>query len=966
VKEVLEESQAGGHTVIALTDINNTAMSLDFVRQAKEYNLRPVVGADIRNDANQHYILLAKKASGFREINGFLSNHLHQNEAYSIHAPTLKDTLVIYPFSNKLRDLKANEYMGVSPKDLPHLPFSEWKEHQSKLVVLQTASFRNKKDFNIHRLLRAIDKNKLLSKLAKEEQASFEDQYRSKADLLELYADYPHIIENTEHLLASCGMDFEFGTNKNKKRFTNSEEEDFKLLKKLAYDGLLYRYRDVTNEILDRLNKELKVIRELNFCSYFLINWDLVRYSQSQGYYHVGRGSGANSLVAYLLKITNVDPVDLDLYFERFINPFRTSPPDFDIDFSWTDRDDITRYLFDTYGWDRVVLLGNFITFSHKSAFREIGKVFGLPDEEIVRLQKNPNPEYADEYGKWVIRYSKYIADFPSHNSIHSSGILIADEPISNYSATELLPKGFPSTQFDMYIAEDIGLHKFDILSQRGLGKIKDTLEIIKQNHGVDIDINDTKLFMDDQRVKQMLKKGQAIGCFYVESPAMRMLLTKLKAEDYKRLVAASSIIRPGVAKSGMMREYILRFQNKDRREQAQKELPALYEILEETYGVMVYQEDVIKVAHYFAGLTLDEADVLRRGMSWKFKQRNEFSKVKDKFFSNCQAKGYADVLVEDIWRQIESFANYAFAKGHSASYAVESFQALYLKAYYPLEYMVATLNNGGGFYSPQLYLHEAVMHGAMVEVPCVNGSVWKNQIEGRRIWLGFYLLGALEKSNVRGLIKEREENGPFKGLRDFIKRFPLSLEQLIILIRIGAFRFTGKGKKELLWDAHFLLGHSKKTKPEKTLFQMEVKEFQLPQLWKHNLEDAFDEMELLGLSVQSPFKLLKDELTSDLKACHLPRLVNRYIRIVGFLINRKPTKASNGKLMYFGSWIDLDGHWLDTVHFSPVARAYPFRGPGCYVIEGKVVDEYGFLSIEVSKMERLSNLSIEDISKSA
>lgn len=962
VEELLKEVQQGGHGVVALTDVNNTAVSLDFVRQAKAFDICPIVGVDVRNSVKQQYVLLAKNAKGFFEINEFLNEHTHHKRAFKSDAPVLENTFVIYPFKNRLRNLNANEFIGISPRDLPYLSFSVWKNHSHKLLILQTASFRHKKDYNIHRLLRAIDQNTLLSKLAKEEQADFEDQYKSRSDLLELYKEYPEIIKNTENLLAACSMDFEFGTNKNKKRFTNSEEEDFKLLKQLAFDGLKYRYQDVTEEVLNRLNKELKVIRELNFCSYFLINWDLVRYAQSRGYYHVGRGSGANSLVAYLLKITNVDPVDLDLYFERFINPFRTSPPDFDIDFSWTDRDDVTRYLFERYGWDRVVLLGNFITFNHKSAFREIGKVFGLPDEEIVRLQKNSNPAQADEYGKWVIRYSEYISGFPSHNSIHSSGVLIADEPISNYSATELLPKGFPSTQFDMYIAEDLGLHKFDILSQRGLGKIKDTLKIIKQNHGIDIDINDTKLYMEDVRVKQMLKKGQAIGCFYVESPAMRMLLTKLKAEDYKSLVAASSIIRPGVAKSGMMREYIIRFQNQGRREQAQKELPELYKILEETYGVMVYQEDVIKVAHYFAGLTLDEADVLRRGMSWKFKQRNEFGKVRDKFFSNCKFKGYADVLVKDIWRQIESFANYAFAKGHSASYAVESFQALYLKAYYPLEYMVATLNNGGGFYSPQLYLHEATMHGAKIEVPCVNRCQWRNTISNETIWLGFYLLRDLERETSKGLIKEREMNGEFTGLRDFVKRCPVSLEQLIILIRAGAFRFTGQGKKELLWDAHFILGHSKKTKSEKTLFQTEVKEFHLPKLWRHNLEDAFDELELLDLSVQSPFKLLKDKLPSDLKACHLPRLINRYIRIVGFLIHSKPTKASNGKLMYFGTWIDLDGYWLDTVHFYVAARTYPFRGPGCYVIEGKVTNEYGFLSIEVSKMERMANLSVEDI----
>jgi DNA polymerase-3 subunit alpha len=963
VEELLKEASKGGHTSIALTDINNTAVCLEFVRLASEYNILPIIGADIRNGVQQLFVAIAQNANGFREINEFITPHLHHNQQFKPDAPDhFQHVFIIYPFQSSLRKLEDYEYIGIRPEDLRSLPFSPWKKHLNKLVILQTATFRNKRDYNIHRLMRAIDKNSLLSKLSKKEQANFDDQYKTQAELLSIYENYPKIIENTRGLLNTCSLEFEFKSNKNKKLFTHSEEEDFQLLKTKAYEGIAYRYDKITDKIVERLNKELSVIRELNFCTYFLINWDLVQYALSMGYYHVGRGSGANSLVAYLLRITNVDPIELDLYFERFINPYRSSPPDFDIDFSWTDREDVTRYLFDRYGWEHTALLGTFITFNHKSAFREIGKVFGLPEDEITRLQKNPNLDMADEYGKWVITYSAYIANFPSHPSIHSSGIVISENPISHYSATELLPKGFPSTQFDMYIAEDIGLHKFDILSQRGLGKIKDTLHIIKQNHGITIDINNTKLFMEDPKVKQMLKKGQAIGCFYIESPAMRMLLTKLKAEDYKRLVAASSIIRPGVAKSGMMREYIIRFQNKSKREEAQKALPELYKILEETYGVMVYQEDVIKVAHYFAGLELDEADILRRGMSWKFKQRNEFNKVQNKFFSNCSKKGYPEHVIQDIWRQIESFANYAFAKGHSASYAVESFQALYLKAYYPLEYMVATLNNGGGFYSPQLYLHEAVMHGAKIELICINRSHWENTIEGKSIFLGFYLLRDVEKEVVRNFLNERNLNGHFLHLHDFIKRVPISLEQLCMLIRIGAFRFTGIGKKELLWDVHFLLSHSKKTKPERTLFQTEVKEFQLPALWKHRLDDAFDEMELLGLSTHSPFELVKGELPSSLKACHLPQLIGKLIRIVAYLIHRKPTRTSNGKIMFFGTWIDTDGYWIDTVHFPPIAQIYPFRGPGCYCIEGTVVEEYGFLSIEVSQMERMPNFSLESV----
>jgi len=962
-EKLLEELSEKGFSSFALTDINNTSASIDFVRLAKKYNIKPVLGIDFRKGIHQKYIALAKNNTGFQALNQFLTKQLSEKTELNDDAPEIENTIIIYPLKKKkYSQLKENELVGIKASELAKLPFSEWQHHLNKLVVLQPISFRNKRDYNIHRLLRAIENNVLLSRLPLSEQTAPDEIILSKQELLEAFKEYPEIIQNTQQILADCSIEFEYGTNKNKQYFTNSQEEDFILLRKECKKGLKYRFGKPSKEVVERMEKEYKMITELGFSSYFLINRDLVKYARSKGFPYVGRGSGANSMVAYLLQITNVDPIELDLYFERFINPFRTNPPDFDIDFSWTDRDDITNYIFDKYGWEKAALLGSYITFEKKSALREIGKVFGLPADEITRLQKNPVPQENDQYGQWVVRYSKYISGMPSHLSIHPSGIIISEKPINYYSTTHILPKGFPTTHFDMHVAEDVGLYKFDILSQRGLGKIKDTLEIIKKNRNKKVDINNINLFKNDPRVKELLKTGKAIACFYVESPAMRMLLTKLKAEDYKRLVAASSIIRPGVAKSGMMREYILRFQDEKRREKARKELPELYEILEETYGVMVYQEDVIKVAHYFAGLTLSEADVLRRGMSWKFRERNDFCKIKEKFFSNCRAKGYAEKTISDIWQQIESFANYAFSKGHSASYAVESFQALYLKAYYPREYMVATLNNGGGFYSPELYFHEAKMHGAKIEVPCVNRSQWINSIRKETIYIGFYILHEIVREVAESIFIERDGNGKFKSLNDFVSRVKISLEQLIILIRAGALRFTQKTKKELLWDAHYLLGHSKKTTPENTLFETKPREFKLPELWKHELEDSFDEIELLGFPTRSPFGMLESELPSKIKASQLSGIVGKTIEIVGYLVHRKPTRTSKGDVMYFGTWLDLEGHWIDTVHFPSSRFPNPFTGPGCYLIHGKVVKEYGFYSIETQWMKRLKYRSLDDL----
>jgi len=961
IEELFEVIKANGYASFVLTDINNTSACMEVVRMAPQYAMNVQIGIDFRNGTKQHYVGIAKNTHGFRELNEHLSHHIHTKQVFNAQAPDFEEVFVIYSLDQCPTTLREHEYVGVRPDQLNRLRFLSHNHPKERFVMLHTSTFRHRRDFNAHRLLRAVGENCLLSQLPEHAQGNATDRFIPQEVLLNTYAEYPEIVQNTAHLLAQCAFHLTQQQSRNKALWCNTIEEDHALMDRLANEGLAYRYgSNIPVNVRQRMQKELAMIRELKFCSYFLINWDMIRYAQRKNYYYVGRGSGANSLVAYLLRITDVDPVELDLYFERFINPHRKKPPDFDIDFSWTDRDDITRYLFDTHGREHTALVGTYSTFKHRSIFRELSKVFGLPDEDIKRLQANPYAGVADEYGRLIVRYADHLAGLPNNLSVHASGILISEEPINSYAATFMPPKGYATTQFDMQVAEDIGLHKFDILSQRGLGKIKDSIVIIAQNRNEVVDIHDVARFKEDPKIKDLLRTGDTTGCFYVESPAMRSLLTKLEADDYLRLVAASSIIRPGVSKSGMMREYILRYQDPERRKKAREALPQLYDILEETYGVMVYQEDVIRVAHFFAGLTLAESDVLRRGMSWRFKQRNEFSQVQDKFFSNCAAKGYDRDLVQAVWEQIESFANFAFAKGHSASYAVESYQALYLKAHYPLEYIVATLNNGGGFYRSELYLHEARMHGGEVALPCVNTSEAQTTICGHIIQLGLSRIHGLTHNTLTLLFEERFLNGTYESLRNLIDRTGIPLEQLCLLIRIGAFRFTGKNKKTLLWDAHFLLGKMQKKRATANLFQVDTTEFQLPPLWHHELEQAFDEMELLGFPLCDPFSLLEEELPSKLVVADLHDRVGDEVSIVGYLIHRKRTQTHSHVPMSFGTLLDLDGKWLDTVQFPNIDQHYPFRGPGCYLITGKVANEFGFLTIETKRLKRLDNRNMD------
>jgi len=963
-EELLEIAVRTGARSVALTDVNSSAACLDFLRQAREFDIHPVVGVDFKKGTQTKYIALARNNEGFAEINKHLSQQLMREIELSDEAPTFSNVYIIYPLTNApKRKLKENEFIGIRPTELMRLQFSNRMNQPEKLVVLQPMTFRNKRDFNTHRLLRAIDNNCLLSRLPAENQATEKDVFWHCDELRKAFAEFPHIIANTERLLQGCHVSFEYGNyevSHNQHHFLGSFQEDKERLEQLCQEGLPYRYPNADQTVQERLRKELDVIEKKKFYSYFLINHDIVRYATSKGYFHMGRGSGANSMVAYLIGITDVDPIELDLYFERFINPSRKNPPDFDIDFSWTDREDVTRYIFERY--PKAALLGSYSTFKNRSVKRELGKVLGLPADEIDRLNdRYTNLDSLDHLSKLVLKYGARIQSFPNHTTVHSSGILIPERDIHYYGATFMPPKGFPTTQFDMYVSEDVGLHKFDILGQRGLGKIKDSISIIKGNQGVDVDVHDIPKFKEDPAIKKLLKTGKTVGAFYVESPAMRMLLTKLKAEDYNRLVAASSIIRPGVSKSGMMREYILRFQNEKRRKAAEEALPEMYAILHDTFGVMVYQEDVLKVAHLFADLTLEEADILRRGMSWKFRERNEFGKIRDQFFNNCIAKGHPIGTIEKIWEQIMSFGNFAFAKGHSASYAVESFQALFLKAYYPREYMVASVNNGGGYYSRELYLHEAKLHGAIINLPCVNRSDSGATICGKDIFIGLGMIAGLETETMKQLLLERYLHGNFNDLRDVVNRVPISLEQLRILIRIGAFRFTGKDKKVLLWDAHFLLGHTKVSKPVRKLFDAEPKEFQLPELWYHELENAYDEMELLGFPVTvSPFDLIDRKGLPATVAADMENRINETVEIIGYRVHVRGTHTSNGKYMTFGNLIDLEGQWINSVQFPNVATRYPFRGPGIYKLRGKVTEEFGHISLETEYLERIPNINID------
>jgi DNA-directed DNA polymerase III PolC len=1025
IEKLVETAKSCGITILALTDINNSTGVMDFIKSCKENGIKPVAGIEFRRDGKLLYIGLARNNAGFRELNDFLSYHTIRNLPLPGLAPEFENVVVIYPLSgsevakwrsSEIRKAKserrsseisssevtkwrssenspvhqftsspARQFFGVPPSMIRTLATINDKAILDRAVILFPVTYANEKEYDLHRNLRAVDNNVLLSRLSPKQVGGPGEVMVPEGRLREIYKDYPQLIRNTEKLLDECSIGFDFSSSKNKKTFTGNPYDDRILLEKLAYDGLGYRYGKSNREAIKRIRHELEIIDKMGFSSYFLIAWDIIRYSMSRGFYHVGRGSGANSIVAYCLKITDVDPIELDLYFERFINPKRTSPPDFDIDYSWKERDEVLDYIFKRYGHQHTALLGAMSTFKGNSIYRELGKVHGLPKAEMDDFLKYP--EKANHQNGIIRRISELgsmLVDFPNIRSIHAGGVLISDEPITCYTALDMPPKGFPTTQWDMYVAEDIGFEKLDILSQRGIGHIRETAEIVLKNRAEAVDVHRVQEFKKDENVKQLLKTGETIGCFYVESPAMRGLLKKLRCDNYRSLVAASSIIRPGVARSGMMREYIYRFHHPGEFRYLH---PVMEEQLKETYGVMVYQEDVLKICHHFAGLDLADSDVLRRAMSGKFRSKKELERIVNRFFENCRSYGYPEEVTKEVWRQIESFAGYSFSKAHSASYAVESYQSLFLKAHYPLEFMVGVINNFGGFYNSWVYFNEARNCGAILHLPCVNRSDFKTSISGKEIFVGFIHVANLENQVGKTISEERKANGEYHCLEDFIERTGTTLEQMIILIRIGAFRFTGKTKAQLLWEAHLLLGKNAElskssarlTRPPSSIFhppssiQSEIvnrkseivnpilfytppKEYKLPSLEQSAVEDVYDEVELLGFPVKHTyFDLLETSFRGEIMAKEMIDHPGKKVRMLGQLVTIKYVRTVKKEWMHFGTFIDITGHFFDTVHFPDSVKNYPFRGDGIYLVLGKIVEEFGFPSLEVQKMAKMT-----------
>lgn len=1009
IDRIIEQAGRAGYTALALTDTNNVTGAIEFYIKCRRAGIRPIIGTEMRA-GTVRLVVLAKNWDGYAAICSALTElgvshppaRIAVDEAEDVgHRPEDEEGNGHEEFmaelcSRHLTDdvILLTSHLGLLtrlPDVCPSTIYGEllineeggWPrllekaaEKELPVVAANDVYFGVPAGRRLHTILRAISTNTTLGTLAAGEVAPQSAWFIGEEEFCEWFRHVPGALTAREEIIEQCDLQFDLENSKFTRYTDVPADTRMQRLRVLTEEGFRIRYPSGTQEARDRIEKEFAIIRDLGFVDYFLVAWDIIRYARHRNYPYVGRGSGANSIIAYCLQITNVDPIELDLFFERFLNPERKSPPDFDIDFSWRNRDEIIDYALSKYGSDRTAMICTLSTFNPRGALREVGKVLGYSAAEIKQItsmlpgygsvrdlmdrespvRRHMGHVLESRYGMEWSRAAHAVLEFPNHFGIHSGGVILAPEPMTRYTPTQIAPKGVRITQQDMFSMEDWRLEKLDILSTRGLGTFEDTMQEVKRRTGKLPPVMDYKIACEDPKTREIMRKGETVGCFYVESPAMIQLLKKLRTDTFEMLTAASSIIRPGVAQSGMMQAFIERFHDPSK---INPPHPKMAELLRSTYGVMVYQEDVIKVAHFIGKLSLGEADLLRRAMSGKMRSREAMQALKETFFSGCIREGIEESIVQEIWRQMESFAGYSFCKAHSASYAVLSFQEAYLKARYPALFLCSVLNNQGGYYRPEVYIQEARRLGLQILLPDVNASDELHYCpDDRSIQLGFlHIKGLTERAQER-LLEVRRENGKFAGFMEFLTRTGMTYEDSSILVRCGACDGLQETRPAMLVKARLHANRSRK--PEHSMgMQLEFESFEedLEQLESYSPSQiAQIELETFTYTVSTHvLSHFAAELEGTVKADQLERFVGRRIRVGGWMIAAKLTRTKKGQRMMFINLDDAVGR-IDVVLFPRCFDEYAhlMRTAGPFVIFGKVVKEYDVINIVAEKVELL------------
>ena len=985
-----------GYRTLAMADMDNLYGLWPFLRHARRHGLRPIVGATLaETDTPRRAVCLVRSGRGYQNLCRLVSRRHRQREAFRLGEalPELGDGLAVLatdpPLLQRLRDAELDLAVPLPrrPSTVPPQTRRAARRLGLGLVAVPGSVMGDDDEHALHRVLRAIALRTTLARLTPRDAAPADAYLAAPARYRDSFATMPEALRNAAALAERCAF-----AGPSTEIILPPWNDDLgrgadAVLREEAYRGARWRYgEDLTEAAVERLEHELSVIGNMGFSSYFLVVREIVGQSPRI----CGRGSGAASLVAYCLGITNVCPLKHRLYFERFLNPGRTDPPDIDIDFAWDERDDLLAWVLERHA-GHAAMVCNQVLFQPRLALREAARTHGITEREISRVvkrmpmywseeargkdpldaardeaRKNPDVPLGEPWPS-ILRIAQALVGTPRHLSVHSGGMIITPRPITHHVPIETAPKGVPIVHWEKDGVEESGLVKIDLLGNRSLAVIRDAITGLRENKAP----FDERRWEpeDDPATQRAVARGATMGCFYIESPAMRLLQKRTRRGDFEHLVIHSSIIRP--AANEYIREYVRRLRGGSWLPLH----PRLAGVLSETYGIMVYQEDVSRTAVALAGFSHVDADALRKILGKKDKERT-LARFHERFLDGTRARGVDHETAEEIWRMMRSFEGYSFCKPHSASYARVSFQAAYLKVHHPAEFMSAVISNQGGFYSTFAYVSEARRMGLTVRPPDVNRS--RERWHGRRgaLRVGLQSIKSLGQK-TRGRVLQQRQRRPFCGFDDFMSRVRPDEEEARALINAGACDALadGAGRAELLWrllrwrrgDAHArrrgggpAAGKRGRRRQAATgdLFAGPAPVDDPPLPPDEELALLRRQYEALGfLCDRHPMVLYAHRLRGRgiLPAAELHRHVGRRVRVAGWLIAGKLVPTKKGEPMEFLTFED-ETALVETTFFPDAYRRFcnilDWKLP--YVLEGVVEEEFGAHTLTVHRAERI------------
>jgi error-prone DNA polymerase len=959
-----------------------------FYLACRKAGIKPILGVELTQPGkpNEHIVLLAKNTRGYGDLCEIISRrHLDADFTFEKAFATIWPDLFCFTNFPHLLELLAatpnrpnlyGELINNSPLTRQRSRALEQKAEALgvPLIVSNNSFFLRQDDWEVHRILTAVGLASTLSRLKPEEYASRRAFFKSPGEIEQSFCNHREAVRNTQIIADQCNTELALN------RWILPEvgaPEGFtpdSYLEKLALEGLEENYggKPEYEQAKGIQEMELGVISKLGYPSYFLMvkevrDWanDCLRanYRRPRDC-SILRGSAANSITFYNLAVSDLDPIRYDLYFQRFLNEDRASPPDADLDFGWDEREKVLDYMIDRWGEERVAITCTTNHFRGRAAFRETAKVFGYSEAQVSKIadsQRTRTKKIDDDEIQHLRMLAEKIKGKPRFLGQHPGGVLITNDPIWRHVALERSggAKNRTITQIDMHNGiDELGLIKFDILGNGSLSVLRDALQQLDDQALPDPDVWNLEKCYADPRVQDIIAKGRTKGIFYIESPAQTRLNKKAQAQTFEELTITSSLVRPAGS------SYCQRFVERHRKaKMGIKDWeflhPSLEAILKDTYDVCAFQEDITKICHQIANLSYKKADKIRKMMNSLHEgeiESDDWKQTAREFISGCmQNKGLTFEQAKELWERVSSFTGFSFCKSHSASYAQLSFKCTYLKGYYPAQFLAAVISNNHGFYTRDSYLNEARRWGIRILPISINESGIKYW--GKHNWIrpGLMHIRALSTAGQERIIQERKSGGSFRNLEDFIRRVDVRRDEVEKLIMVGAFDGFGLAQPESLYLLDGIYG---RRSHEPTLFQESVHRQELhPGLDDYTLtQRCLNELHLLGFMLSGNILEILDLHPASKNVVSANRLhehVGKPIKVFGWPVTeRVHTVTESGKPMFFLTLEDKTGV-VDVIfwprHYERFADI--LAGPGPYEIWGQVYEDWDTFSLTATSI---------------